>query len=78
MNAQLPLLAATCNAALPMPSRASFKRAATASSWLWEGEVGLVLEIVSWSRSMLLRRQASIMSSRGEAPWLIVRRGGDV
>lgn len=68
MYVQLPLLAAICNAALPMPSRVLFNSNATASSCVSEGRLGFVVVITSCSRSVLLRRHASITSSCGAAP----------
>lgn len=74
---QLPALAATWRAALPMLSRAAFKRRAIASSGVVEGGVGFVEVITSRRRSVLLRRQASIISSRGVAPcWWGGQLGG--
>ena len=71
-NLQLPALAATCNEVLPMASLEWLIKSATAIS----GDILLPTEddvflMTSSSSSVLFRRHASRMSSRGVAPYEI-------
>lgn len=71
-DVQLPYVAATCRHPFPTPSLASFRICATYSAGcfpFFEAEDSRSA-IVSSRRSVLLRRHASRMSSRGDAPCL--------
>jgi hypothetical protein len=74
---QLPYVAATCKQPLPTPSAALFSVSATYSvgSFPALDAADVRSEIVSSRREVLLRRQASKISSLGDAPWVLCQIG---
>lgn len=73
MNVHAPYVAAICKHPFPSGSHALFSASATYSvGFLPDFEADDARSaIVSSRRDVLLRRHASRMSSRGEAPWIV-------
>ena len=71
---QLPYVAATWRTPLPTASRALFSMPATYSTGIFPDFEAAEARsaIVSSSSEVLFRRQDSMMSSRGDAPWKTV------